>query len=143
MHQSEPKEIIIAHGHESVTSTHATTLEITKETHLTREGNCIIAVGADKAIDDLSSQFKNALRKNDSKLAILIEAGQIKETINAHGGPHLILEHPTDLVVRKSGYVSNRTLAIQANKAANGLSRELVSKLKNPKQTVKITLTVC
>jgi hypothetical protein len=136
------KEIITAHGHENLISTHVTTLEITKETHLTKEGNCIIAVGADKAIDDLTPQFKNILRRKTSRLAIFIEADEVTETINARGSPHLILEHPTDIVVRRSDYISNRTLAIQADKAASGLSRELVSRLKDSKQKVKITLIV-
>jgi hypothetical protein len=38
--------------------------------------------------------------------------------------------------------VDNRTLAVQADKAALDLSRDLVEKLKNPKQKVKITLEV-
>lgn len=142
MRQRELKEIIIAHGHKNVTGAHASTIEITKETHLTKEGNCIIAVGADKAIDDLTSQFKNALRRGTSRLTMLIEADQIIETISAVGSPSLILEHPTDIVVRKSGFICNRTLALEADKAANGLSRKLVSKLKNPEQTVIITLTI-
>ena len=142
MRQKELKEIIIARGHENLISTHASTLEITKETHLTKEGDCVIAVGADKAIDDLTPQFKNALRSETSRLVVLIEADEVTETINACGSPHLILEHPTDIVVRKSDYISNRTLAIQADKAAEGLSRELVNKLKDPKQKVKITLIV-
>lgn len=142
MRRKELKEIIIAHGHENLTGTHATTLEITKETHLAKEGNCVIAVGADKAIDDLTPQFKNSLRRITSRLAIFIEADEVTETVNACGNPHLILEHPTDIVVRRSDYISNRTLAIQADKAANGLSRELISRLKDPKQKVKITLIV-
>jgi hypothetical protein len=75
-------------------------------------------------------------------LTILIEAGGVTERVNAHGSPRLILTHPTDLVVRKSDYVCSRTLAVRADKAAKHLSRELVEKLKNPKEKAKITLTV-
>jgi uncharacterized protein len=142
LRRKELKAIIIAHGHKNLTGTHITTLEITKETHLTTEGDCVIAVGADKAIDDLTPQFKNALRRETSRLVIFIEADEVTDTINARGSPHLILEHPTDIVVRRSDYISNRTLAIQADKAANDLSRELVRRLKDPKQKVKITLIV-
>jgi hypothetical protein len=46
-------------------------------------------------------------------------------------------------VIRKSDYISNRTLAIRSDKAAQDLSRDLVQKLKNPKQKAKITLVVC
>jgi len=75
-------------------------------------------------------------------MTMLIEAGGIVEAVNAFGSPRLILKHPTDIVVRKSSYVCNRTLAIKADKAACDLSRKLVERLKDPKQKVKITLTV-
>jgi hypothetical protein len=47
-----------------------------------------------------------------------------------------------DLVVRKSDFICNRTLAIRADKAAKDFSRNLVKKLQNPKQKVTITLSV-
>jgi len=138
----ESKEIIFACGHENVSATHETTLEITKEKRLSKKGNCVIAVAADKAIDDLSSEFKESLRKDEVRLVILVDAGGISETINAFGDSHLILIHPTDIVVRKSHYICKRTLAIRADKSACGLSRELVKRLRDPKQQVKITLAV-
>jgi len=117
-------------------------LEITKEPHLTQEGDCIIAVSADKAMNELNSQFKQSLRRCDAKVMILIEAGGIADLVNALGNPALIMTHPTDLVVRKSGHICNRTLAIKADKAAWDLSRKLVEKLRSPEQEVKITLSV-
>ena len=135
-------EVIFAKGHENITATHQTTLEITKDTHLTRMGNCIIAVGADKAIQDLNIEFRKNLAKDASRLTLLIEAGAITETLNAYGSPNLTLEHPSDIVVRKSTYICDRTLAIRADKAARELSRELVNQLRNSKQKVKITLSL-
>ena len=138
----EITEIIFAFGHNSIQATHKSTLEITKEAELSKRGDCIIAVSADKAMADLSSEFKENLRKENAKITMLIEAGDIVEVVNAFGSPRLILVHPTDMVVRKSNYTCSRTLAIQADKAASDLSRKFVEKLKNPKQKVKITLTV-
>jgi len=135
-------EVIFAKGHENITATHPTTLEITKDTHLTRMGNCIIAVGADKAIEDLSIEFRKNLAKDASRLTLLIKAGDITETVIAYGSPNLMLEHPSDIVVRKSAYICDRTLAIQADKAARELSRELVNQLRNSKQKVKIVLSL-
>ena len=66
---------------------------------------------------------------------------KLKETVKAKGSPQLQFTHQTDLVVRKSSYVCGRTLAIDADKAAIDISRELVEKLKDPKQTIKVTLT--
>jgi len=137
---SEKREAIVGYGHKNIQATHKTTLEFTKDTHLSKKGDCIIAVAADKALADLSAEFKENLRKPHAKLVILIEAGGIIEQVNAHGSPRLILTHPTDMVVRKSDYVCNRTLAVHADKAAKDLSKALVEKLKNPEQKVKITL---
>jgi hypothetical protein len=134
-------EVILARGHENILSTNRTTLEITKEEHLSKKGDCIIAVAADKAIADLSSDFKESLCRENGRLIILIEVDGTSETINAFGDPFLILTHHTDIVVRKSRYISDRTLAIQADKAACDLSRRLVEKLQNPEQKVKITLS--
>jgi hypothetical protein len=142
LYASEIREIIFGYGHENIRVTHKTTLEFTKDTHLSKKGDCIVAVAADKALADLNPEFKENLRKPHAKLTILIEAGGIAEQVNAHGSPQLFLTHPTDVVVRKSDYVCSRTLAIHANKAAQDLSRELVEKLKKPQQKVKITLVV-
>jgi hypothetical protein len=139
---SEVKEVISARGHENILATHKTTLEFTKDAHLSKKGDCIVAVAADKALEDLSDEFKKKLRKPNAKLTILIQAGDLDEQVNAQGSPKLLLTHPTDMVVRKSDYVGNRTLAVHADKAAKDLSRSLVEKLKNPRQTVKITLIV-
>jgi hypothetical protein len=138
----EKTEIILAYGHRNIQATHRSTLEITKEAELSKRGDCIIAVSADKAIADLGFEFKKNLRKEKAKIAILIEAGRAADLVNASGSSRLILTHPTDIVVRESSYICNRTLAIRADKAACDLSRKLVERLRNPEQTVKITLTV-
>jgi hypothetical protein len=136
------REVIFGFGHENIMATHKTTLEFTKDTHLSKKGDCIVAVAADKALADLSAEFKEKLRKPHAKLVILIEAGGIIEQVNAHGSPQLILTHPTDMVVRKSDYVCRRTLAVHADKSAQDLFKALVEKLKNPEQKVKIILEV-
>ena len=128
-------------GHENTLATHMTTFEVTKETALSKRGNCIVAVESTKAATDLPVEFKEAARKERAQITVTIEAGELKETVNAKGSPRLEFTHPTDLVVRKSDYVCGRTLAIGADKAAVDFSRELVEKLKDPNQTVKVTLT--
>jgi hypothetical protein len=142
LHLTETEEVVFGYGHKNIRATHRTTLEFTKDKHLSKKGDCIIAVAADKALADLSLQFEENLRKPNAKLTILIEAGGIAEQVHACGSQQLILSHPTEAVIRKSDYVCSRTLAVRADKAANDLSRELVEKLKNPKQKVKITLLV-
>jgi hypothetical protein len=134
--------VFSARGHENVEATHKTTFEVTKETSLTKRGDCIIAVESTKAAANLPSDFKEAARKEGAQITVTIEADELKETIKAKGSPQLQFTHPTDLVVRKSDYVCGRTLAIRADKAAIDFSRKLVEKLKDPNQEVKVTLAV-
>jgi hypothetical protein len=138
----EKTEVILAYGHENILATHRTTLAVTKNNQLTKRGDCIIATSANKSVEDLSHKFKQALCRDTAKIAILIEADEIADTVKALGNPQLILNHPADLVVRKSSYVCGRTLAIQADKAACDLSRRLIERLRDPKQEVKMTLTL-
>ena len=134
--------VFSAHGHENIEATHRTTFEVTKETTLTKQGDCIIAVESTKAAADLPFEFKEAARKEGAQITVTIETGELKEIVKAKGSPQLKFMHPTDLVVRKSGYVCGRTLAIRADKAASDFSRELVEKLKDPSQEITVTLAV-
>ena len=139
---NEKTEIISAYGHELIRATHKTTLEITKEESLTPRGDCIVAVKADKSVADLSREFKELMKKRGAVITIIIESDGEREIIKAHGDPRLTLSHPRDIVIRKSVYVCDRTLAIKADKAAKDLSRKLIKKLRKPNEKVKITLTV-
>ena len=142
MPSAELKEIILAKGHKNILAIHPTTLEFTKEDALSKRGDCMIAVSADKAVLGLSTEFKERLLKENVRLTILIEAGGVAETVKAYGSARLTLVHPTEMVVRKSSYICGRTLAIKADKASADLSRDLIDKLKDPAQKVRITLTV-
>ncbi len=129
-------------GHSNIHAVHPTTLMFTKDIHVSLKGDCIVAMSADKSVADLSAQFKDELRKPNAKLTVIIEVGDFREEIKAIGSPKLCLCHHTDIVIRKSNYICSRTLGICANKSSNDLPRELVEKLQDPKQKVKITLLV-
>ena len=135
-------EVIFGFGHVNVQATHHATLEFTKDTHLSSNGDCIFVVAADKGLADLSAEFKAALKKPHAKLTVKIEAGEVSDEIHANGSPKLALTHPREMVLRKSDFASDRTLGVHADKAAKDLSRALAEKLRNPKQQAKITLTV-
>jgi hypothetical protein len=135
-------EVVIASGHENIRSTHETTFEITKESSLTKRGDCIIAIGATKGASDLCPEFKEAAKREGAQITITIEAGDMKEVVKAKGNSRLTFLHPMDLVVRKSDYICSRTIAIKADKAAADLSRELVRKMQNPCQEIKITFAL-
>ena len=142
MNIKETREHVVAFGHGNVQAIHPSTLMITKESNLSKQGDCIIAVSADKALANLSVEFKEKLRKPNAKLTVLIEVDGLTEHITAYGSPKLILTHSTDMVIRKSDYISDRTLAIHADKATNDLPKEFIEKLKNPQQKVNVTFIV-
>jgi hypothetical protein len=135
-------EVVHAFGHPNIQATHPTTIMFTKERMVTQRGDCIVAVDANKSVADLSPEFKRALKQPNAKLTIELEVdGQVGK-ITAYGSPDLTLSHPNDLVIRKSEFTSDRTLAVKADKSSGELSRAVVEKLKNPKQQVTMTLTV-
>ncbi len=135
-------EVIHAFGHPNIRASHPTTIMITKERQVTQRGDCVVAVDADKSVADLSAEFKNALRQPNAKLTIQLEVDGLVGQINAYGSSELTLNHPNDLVIRTSEFISDRTLAVNADKSSGDLSKAVVEKLKNPKQQVTLTLTV-
>lgn len=140
MGQASLKEGVLAYGHKNILALHPTTLEITRDEGVTRRGDCIVAVRADKGLRELSPRFKEALR-DGAKLVIEIECGDKRDRIIAFGDERLTLKHSSDMVIRKSDYVCDRTIAVRADKAAIDISRDLVSELRKPDQRVTIILT--
>ena len=133
-------EAIQASGHPEIRANHPTTLEITKEVHLTRRGDCIIATSASKGCADLSPELSNLMRNGETRVTLTIDAGKRREVIRGRGNSRLVLSHPTDLVARKSDYVCPRTIMILADKSASDLNRELVKTLRDPSARIRIEL---
>lgn len=134
-------DTVTAYGHSNILSTHNTTLEITKDGNVTKNGDCIIAVGSDKGCADLETDLKNAL-KVSKKVEITISAGGKSDVIEAYGSPALNPIDENDIVIRKSDYIDERTLAILANKAAFDLKTDLVKELKKEKNEVKVSFKI-
>jgi hypothetical protein len=139
---SEVIEIIIARGHENIRATHKTTFEITREQKISTRADCIIAVDANLAAENLTDDFKKKAKKIDAIIDVIIEVEGFIEQITGKGSPQLTFSHPTDLVGRKSAFISDRTFLINSDKAAIDLDRNLVKKLRNPGTEIKITLKV-
>jgi|SRR5208283_102644 len=135
-------EEIFARGHANITAKHATTLEITKEINLTKNGDCIIAVGATKGLAELSERFRILCADDNAKIILEINAAKIVEIVQGGGSSSFTLSHRDDIVARKSSHVTDRTLIIAADKAARDIDRKLVRVLRSPKTCVRIRLTV-
>ena len=119
-------------GHENIRSFHQKTIEITKESHLTPQGDCIIGVNATSSCADLPEELKNKLRDPNSSVYFLIKVKEYKFLVKGRGHENLILTDTNDIVIRKSDFVCPRTLAVKCDKASDLLPREMVSLLRNP-----------
>lgn len=135
-------EIINACGHPNIQAIHPTTLMITKDEKLSHAGDCVIATAADKAVADLNLSFKEALRKPNNRLAITLKVGENQTQVYAYGSPKLSLSNSNDIVIRKSDFISDRTLAIRADKSSSDLDREFVKSLQSSKQHIIIALVI-
>jgi hypothetical protein len=129
-------------GHENIRSNHQKTIEITKESHLTPQGDCIVGVNATSSCADLPDDLKNKLKDPNTKVTFSISVGNYEFLINGMGHPDLILTHSDDIVIRKSNFICPRTLAVKCDKASDMLPREMVSLLRNPKTIGIFTIIV-
>ncbi len=133
-----PLETIFAYGHKNILGTHKTTIEITKDGFLTRKGDCIIGINADKACFDLNAKLKDAIREG-KKIKVTIEVQNLSEVFYGYGHKKLYLTNKHDLVFRKSTYICNRTVLINCTKSSNELSRKLLNALKYESRKIKIS----
>ena len=119
-----------AYGHENVIGEHKTTVEITTEDYLTKQGTCIIGVKATQKLSELSSEIRKLVTLETTKIILSMEIAGIKEQVSGTGGNSLTYSDSTSMVARTSSFQSGRTLMINADKAATNLSREFVSQLR-------------
>jgi hypothetical protein len=125
----EAVERIRCRGHPLVRGTHPTTFEVTAEDHLTRQGNCIIGIRADRGARDLSPEFRRVLADDRAALFTRLTAGGHSVEVHGRGSSRMTLAHPTDLVWRRSGFVCPRTVAIHCDRTAATLPRDLIRAL--------------
>mgnify|MGYP003973927085 CR=1 FL=1 len=120
------------YGHENLLATHNTTLEFTKDSYLTKNGDCIVGIRADFSYDELMKL------KGQDTIKIIISIDEIKEEIISKVNKYF--DHKEEIVIRLSDFLSDRTLGIKANKAAINLSRESIQKLKDPNTRAQVEI---
>ena len=138
----EAQEIIRCRGHPLVLGTHPTTFEVTCGKHLSENGNCIIGIAADKGCAGLSADFRKILAHDDAVLVTRLSTGEHRVEVRSRGSAHLTLDHPADMVWRRSTFTCGRTIGICSNRVAATLPRELIAALRNgDEMTVILTVT--
>jgi len=78
---------------------------------------------------------------DNSRILLELYASGMVETVLGRGSRLLTLIDPEDIVIRKSNSVTDRTLMIEADKAAADLSRRLVRELRSSSTRIHIRLT--
>ena len=136
------EEEIIFYGHPNIRAMHEKTIELTKAKDITLRGDCIIGVNASKSCKNLSNDIKEQLKNDNNQVTIILKVNEMKCIINGTGSQQLTLDDINDLVIRKSQFISSRTLAINCNKAALDIPRKMISKLKNHKARGKLIIQI-
>ncbi len=133
--------IFHAYGHPAILSTHPTTLEITTSHELTHRGDCVVAVKSSSAVRNLPEDLKRVLSSSTGRGRLRLQVGQFKFTVEGRGDPRLTFSHEADLVVRKSGFISDRTLMIHADKSSMDIPRDMVLLLQDPTNRVSVEIS--
>lgn len=136
----EAQEIIRCRGHPIVLGTHPTTFEVTCGEHLTKNGNCIIGIAANKGCSGLTPSFKAVLAHDNAVLITRLACNGIVTEVRSRGSSRMTLDHPDDMVWRKSTFVCGRTIGILSDRVALTLPRELIKNLARGEEMV-VTLT--
>ena len=129
-------------GHENILSLHKKTIEITKDSQLTVNGDCIIGVGSNLACIDLPENFKKKIQDPTTEIKFSIVTDEHSFTIHGMGSEKLTLKHSNDIVLRKSAFTCSRTIAIKCDKASDDIPRNMVKKLQDPKTSGKLIIEI-
>jgi hypothetical protein len=135
-----PRDVFLARGHVNITATNRRTLEITKDPYVTRRGDCIVACCAEKAAGELKRDVLQALASRGVVL-VVIEAGDVQDVVTGET-PGIMPTSRWRMVVRRSRYLDDSTVAIAADKAAADLDKSLVERLRRG-SPVRVTVGVC
>lgn len=124
-----------AYGHPNILGSHKTTIEFTKDPELSLKGDCLVGVKADFESESLKKFAKNS---KNNKISITISNNKVHETISAEINPDF--DDDMELVIRKTDFISKRTFAVKANKAAFELDRKLIGFLKEKRNKIAVII---
>ncbi len=129
-------------GHKNIRSLHPKTIELTKDTHLTPRGDCIVGVNATCGCKDIPSILKKKLKDPNSIIKFSIDVNDYSFKFSGKGHKNLLLTHSDDIVIRKSNFICPRTLAVSCNKASDSIPRKIIQLLQDPKAKGVLTIDV-
>ena len=113
-------------GHPKITAEHRSTLEFTKDDHITGNGDCILGISSDHDIGNLN--------KLKGRLIFVMSVAGIEDSFEATIPKNHKITDEKELVIRTSSFVSGRTYAIGSSKASLDIDRNLIEALKKGKE---------
>lgn len=123
-------------GHENIRATHVKTMEFTKDTDLSIQGDCIVGINADFKLDELK-KFKGKVKFVLS--AVDPETNEIIESVHKCK-VNQNFESDHEIVLRKSTFQSDRTFGFFLNRGSNRVERKIIELLQ--KKVSKLTVTI-
>jgi hypothetical protein len=129
-------------GHKNIRSLHQKTIEITKESHLTPNGDCIVGVNASNGCNDIPMELKKKLKDPNATIKFSISVNSHSFKFSGKGHKNLVLTHPDDIVLRKSNFVCPRTLAVSCDKASDSIPRKIIQLLQDPRTIGVLTIDI-
>lgn len=129
--ERETRQLIIrCQGHPNIRATHDKTWELTEDADITPHGTCFVGVSA-------KYDHRTAALLRGS-LSIRLQVGELCDEVEAVANPMFVVGDP--LIVRRNPQAQSRTFAVNANKSAAGLCRELVGALTDPNAVLEVTV---
>lgn len=123
---------ITFHGHKNVRSLHPKSIEITTDSDLTVNGDCIVGVRASCGCLGIPDGMKKLLQDPQSEVTCTILVDDFSYKITGRGNEKLTLKNPHDIVIRKSNFTCPRTLSIGCDTASDSIPRQMIKALQNP-----------
>ena len=123
-----------AFGHRNILARHKTTLEFTKDREISKRADCIIGVNSDFNINDLK-KFLSSRKRIKLIVGVNNEKFEVNAVLNAK------FNDEREIVIRKTGFASERTLGINADRAASDVPDKMARLLRNPEQKLLIQIT--
>ena len=113
----------LCYGHENILATHKATIEFTKDSGLSLNGNCIVGIRCDFDPAKLRKISKN-------EKSVFVEIAEKNSRDHFSFLPNEDFSDNHEIVIRKSNFLSNRTIGTGSEKAAIDIDRKIISKLK-------------
>ncbi|MBT7902284.1 HAD-IA family hydrolase [Candidatus Woesearchaeota archaeon] len=111
-----------SYGHENLLAMHRNTLELTKDSELSKQGDCIVGIKTDFKLNKIKKLLKYPLLK------LTLKSGREKEEILFKTNPKF--SSNSEIVIRITDFESERTLGVRADKSSKLMNRKLVKKLQ-------------